>query len=144
MIALTIIGLGLAVVGIATTWYVRHLQEQRGRVQVKVQIEEKPFNPRQERDVVYSNSKADKAVTVEICSRSRHRTPIQVQSSIIAVPKLLQSPGSGHTSGGHLDQAGQLLRSRYRFPVEGAVRSYPTLSRKHGRSVSGTILNFTN
>jgi hypothetical protein len=85
-----LISIVLALVSIGVALLIWYLQKQKARVRVEVQIETKPFNSEQERDVIYSNPSADKAVDVNVCVRSKHKTSISIQSSIIAVPKLLQ------------------------------------------------------
>jgi len=88
---LALAGFIVGVIGLIATFYFGYRQRQRARVQVEISVEAKQFDPRQERDTVYSNPNADKAIDINICVRSRHKTPIHIQSFVVTVPKLLQS-----------------------------------------------------
>lgn len=81
----------LALVGLAVTFYFGLLQRRRGRVRVEALITTKPFNPAQEQDVIYSNSQADKAIELRVHVRSRHKSPVQIESFVVTVPKFIQS-----------------------------------------------------
>jgi len=80
----------LSICGIAIGVYLWYLQKQRVRVKVSVEVENKPFNSKQE-NIVYSNPSGSRSIDVSIQIESKHKTPFQIQSFFVAVPKFLRS-----------------------------------------------------